>query len=89
MATTRDDNNWHLDKKVPITLIGVLAAQLASGVWFASKLDARIAALESARIDQHERDERQDKQVAEALALVRAQLDRMDGKLDRLVEKRP
>jgi len=41
-----DDNAWHLDKKVPITLIGAILAQtFGFGVW-AATLNARINDLE-------------------------------------------
>jgi hypothetical protein len=45
---------WHLDRKVPIALIFVLAGQAATGVWIAGRLqsqvehhDRRIVALEA------------------------------------------
>lgn len=85
------DSRWHLDKKVPISIIGVLLFQFAGGIWFISKLDARIAALESMTIvqvaTQHDRDQQQDKQVTDAITLVRSQLERMDDKLDRIIER--
>lgn len=28
-----EPNGWHLDKKVPVSIIGVLVAQLAVGAW--------------------------------------------------------
>ena len=40
------DSGWHLDKKVPITLIIVLLGQLCLGVWMFSEHDQRIENLE-------------------------------------------
>lgn len=37
---------WHLDKRVPIVLILTLAAQSCAVIWYASKLDSRVAYLE-------------------------------------------
>lgn len=36
------DNDWHLDKRVPITLIVVLLVQTAGIVWFASAMNSKI-----------------------------------------------
>lgn len=84
-------DGWHLDKKVPITLIFALLVQGATTLWFIAKLDARITMLELTRLDsraqQRERDDRQDAANADAFAQVRQQLLNMDGKLDRLIER--
>ena len=46
METAYMDDNWHLDKKVPITLIGAILIQtFGFGVWAAS-LNARLDFLE-------------------------------------------
>jgi TolA-binding protein len=82
------DDGWHLDKKVPIGIIVAMLAQGAGGLWFVSKLDARVLALESAQSSQHERDERQDKAAADSMGFLQRQLERMDEKLDRLIERR-
>jgi hypothetical protein len=85
------DTRWHLDKKVPISIIAAILFQFAGGLWFISKLDARIAALEALGViqlsSQRDRDQTQDKQVADAIQLVRTQLERMDDKLDRIIER--
>jgi Na+/pantothenate symporter len=39
--------SWHLDKRVNVSLIVVLAAQIAAGIWFASKMDSRLSAVEA------------------------------------------
>ena len=85
-AQQQDRDHWHLDKKVPITIIFALLAQGAAGLWFVSKLESRIYALESKELSQRDRDDRQDNAVRDAMAGVARQLERMDAKLDRLVE---
>jgi Tfp pilus assembly protein PilO len=87
MPPTPSDNGWHLDKKVPISIIVAMLAQFAGGLWFISKLDSRVGALEDRIASQRERDNLQDQQSASSLSLLRGQLDRMDAKLDRLVER--
>jgi hypothetical protein len=39
--------SWHLDKRVNISLIAVLSAQIAAGIWFASKMESRLTAVEA------------------------------------------
>lgn len=85
------DTRWHLDKKVPISLIVALLTQGGTTLWFIAKLDARIASLEAMSIvqvaSQRDRDLNQDKNVTDAIQLVRSQLERMDDKLDRIIER--
>ena len=86
--TPRMDERWHLDKKVPIGIIAAMALQFMGGLWFVSKLDSRFLALEAVNVVQRERDERQDKRSADGLIEFRRQFERIDEKLDRLIEKR-
>ena len=37
------DNRWHLDKSLPLSIIGALLIQAVSGVWFASKLTQEVS----------------------------------------------
>jgi len=43
------DKNWHLDKRVPIALIGVILAQTFAGGWWAATTGERLSALERDR----------------------------------------
>lgn len=81
------ENHWHLDKKVPVGIILTLCAQFLVGVWFMAKLESRIVALEAIQIEQRIRDERQDRQNAEASAITRSQLDRIDGNILQLIRE--
>jgi hypothetical protein len=83
--TLDHEDGWHLDKKVPISIIAAMLVQLAAALWFVSKLDARVIALETALIAQHERDALQDKASNDSDTLIRMQLTRIDDKLDRLL----
>ena len=42
----RSDEQWHVDRKVPIALIVTLFMQTGGFVWFGAKVDARVEALE-------------------------------------------
>lgn len=81
-----DNGNWHLDKRVPISLILALLGQFLIGLWFVSKLDARVYALELNLIVQRERDTTQDTQRENSFQMLRSDLRDMSAKLDRLIE---
>jgi len=78
---------WHLDRRVPITLILTIVIQTVSFVWFFSKMDSRIEHLETGSIVQKERDIGQDNTAKEALANLRGDIREIDRKLDRLIER--
>lgn len=44
--TIRNDENWHLDKRVPVALIITLAIQTGGFIWWASALNERVKILE-------------------------------------------
>lgn len=67
-----------MDKRVNVSIIFMLAAQMAAGVWFTSKMDSRIAAVE-ARTSIIEATK-----VGESLAALKASQDDMRRALDRI-----
>lgn len=79
------DSRWHLDKKVPISIIIALFVQFLGGVWFMSKLEARVVALEVVAADQRTRDERQDRTLSDAAGLLRSDLAYIRSQLDQLI----
>lgn len=93
MNRDTDDSRWHLDKKVPISIIAALFIQFLGGVWFMSKLESRLVTLEStvasAKAMQERIDDRQDERASEAVGLVRSDIQELGRKLDRLVERTP
>lgn len=91
------DNQWHLDKRVPIAFILTMMLQTAAIVWWASGLDAQQAALFN-RVEKLET--RNDKitdqlrdiegRLARVEAIGEAQLkslERIHGSLERMNEK--
>lgn len=98
-----DDKNWHLDKRWHVMQVVALVLMLASATVYVvrrdGEYDKRMSAMETSielqrardtqqDAQQRARDEMQDRTAAEAVALVRQQLDRMESKLDRFVESR-
>lgn len=81
--------SWHLDKKVPLSLIFSMLIQAAMVIWAVADIKKDVEILKSRVATQQDRDDRQDKTLGEVVSRLQTQLERMDGKLDRLIEKRP
>ena len=79
---------WHLKKEIQLGHLVTTLTVAVSAVIYITKVEQRVALLEASMVQQHDRDERQDKASAESISLLRAQLEKIDSKLDRLLEKR-
>lgn len=86
---TPQKESWHLDKKVPLSLIFAMLVQAGMVIVAVADIKKDVEILKAQANTQKDRDERQDKTLAEVVSVLRTQLERMDGKLDRLTEKRP
>ncbi len=87
--TTPAKESWHLDKKVPLSLIFAMLIQAAMVIWAVADIKKDVEILKSRVVTLQDRDDRQDKTLGEVVSRLQTQLERMDGKLDRLIEKRP
>ena len=63
--------------------------QAAMVIWAVADIKKDVEILKSRVATQQDRDDRQDKTLGEVVSRLQTQLERMDGKLDRLIEKRP
>jgi|LakMenEpi03Aug12_release.lakeMendotaPanAssembly.Ray.scaffolds.fasta_scaffold36485_19 hypothetical protein len=59
-------NNWHLDKRVNVSIILVLLGQLILGAWYASKMESRVAVVEE-KVVNLQRNEDEDRKTAAAI----------------------
>lgn len=83
-----DDLGWHIKKEIQLGHLVSTIVIAISVVLYVSKLEQRIALIEAQVATQRDRDDRQDKSTGDALSLLRAQLERMETKLDRVLEQR-
>ena len=83
----RQEGQWHLDKKVPLSLICAMLIQVGMVIWAIADIKKDVEILKSQMLAQHDRDDRQDQRGGEAVFLLRSQLEKMDTKLDRLIER--
>lgn len=84
-----ETDGWHLKKEIQFGHIITTLTVATAALFYFTKIEQRIALVEQQITAQHERDDRQDKSNGEALQLIRQQLEKMDAKLDRALERRP
>ena len=88
MSEQNSNEQWHLDKKVPLSLIFAMLVQAAMVILAISDIKKDVEVLKAQAISQRDREDRQERINTETFQLLRNQLEKMDQKLDRLVEHR-
>lgn len=81
------EQGWHLDKKVPLSLIFAMLVQAAMVIAAIVEIKKDVEVLKSQVASQSARDNRQDVDMKEAMALLRETLAAVNQKLDRLIER--
>jgi len=81
------EQGWHLDRKVPLTLIFAMMAQAAMVIGAIADMKKDIEVLKSQVTTQAARDSRQDQDMKEAMSLLREALETLNAKIDRLIER--
>jgi TolA-binding protein len=76
-------------KSSTLSLIFAMLIQAAMVIWAVADIKKDVEILKSRVATQQDRDDRQDKTLGEVVSRLQTQLERMDGKLERLIEKRP
>lgn len=85
----RAPEGWHLDKKVPLSLIFAMLLQAAMVIVAISEIKKDVEFLKTQVQTQAQRDARQDQDMKEAMALLRESLGTLNAKIDRLIERGP
>ena len=76
-------NDWHLDKRVNVSIILVLLGQMVLGAWYASKMDSRVSQVEE-KVSHLQKNEDDDRKVS---ALIKEDLREIKLMLKLLSEK--
>jgi uncharacterized coiled-coil protein SlyX len=84
----RVTDHWHLKREVNIGHILATATLAVGLISYSAAIDRRITRLESTIAAQRDTDTRQDRALENGVRGVSERLDRIDNKLDRLVEAR-
>ena len=74
-----DRQPWHLDKRIPLALIGAVLIQTGGAFWYASSINERVASLESWRGDT--------KSVAADIASIKATMEALKDSVDDMKDR--
>lgn len=81
------DNQWHLDKKVPLSLIFAMLIQAGMVIWAIADIKKDVEVLKAGMAQQVDRDNRQDRAAYEAVGLVREDIKEVKALLQKLLER--
>ena len=85
--TNSQTHRWHLKKEIQLGHLITTITVAISAVIYVQRMEQRLIVLENEMVHQRARDEQQDKtQVAGALD-TQKRLDRIEEKLDRMLER--
>ena len=88
MSTEDRPADWHLDRRLQITHILSTLSLGVGAVLYVGDIRKDVEVLKAQVVVQVSRDQRQDSDVAARQQDLQARLDRIDEKLDRLIEGR-
>lgn len=85
---TRLSHKWHERKGVQVGHILTTVAMAVSAILFITNMREDIAVLKREVLAQQMRDDKQDRDMDSALGKLSERLERIDAKMDRLLERR-
>lgn len=89
MAQNQSDSpRWHVEKRINLGDIITSMTIFASVMLYIGNIDKRVSVVEATVIAQKEIDARQDTQAKQDKADTMRVLERLDAKMDRLIEGR-
>lgn len=80
------DSGWHLDKKVPLSLIFAMLVQAGMVIWAIADIKKDVELVKADVVSLHTRNKEQSEGFKDAINTLQAYYARMDAKLDRLIE---
>ena len=78
---------WHLDKKVPLSLIFAMMCQAAMVIWAIADIKKDVELLKQDNASLSARNTENRDSLKEAMRIMQDQFQRLDAKLDRLIER--
>lgn len=79
-------SDWHLDRRLQITHILSTLAMGIGAVMYVGEIRKDVELVKAEQVAQGERDARQDRDQESGQRATKERLDRIDDKLDRLIE---
>lgn len=84
--TDQSNANWHLDKKVPLAMIGAIILQTCSAFWWASNINTRVSSIEAINTENNKLPVRMSVLEVQVGALAQTG-ERIEKKIDALIER--
>jgi uncharacterized coiled-coil protein SlyX len=89
MPTQKEENtHWTIKREVQLGHVISTILLAASAFGYITSMEKRIALIEDKIVMQKERDDRQDARYSENMGQMSMKIDKMDSKLDRLIERK-
>ena len=79
---------WHLDKKVPLSLIFAMMVQAGMVMWAIANIKKDVEVLKIEVSALHKNDDKQTDELRLSLRVIQESFVRLDAKMDRLIERR-
>lgn len=83
----RDSDNWHLDKKVPVSLIIAMVAQIVAVVWAIADIKKDVELNKQAIAQLQQADKVLMEESNRNLTIIQSHYERLEAKIDRLIER--
>lgn len=87
MAPIMEESKWRIKRDISVTDIASFASAALAVIYAYTTLDKRMTMLEAAMIEQKQSDKRHEEELLRVQARIDVRLDKMDEKLDRLIQR--
>lgn len=83
-----DNTHWTIKREVQLGHVISTLILAISAFGYITSMEKRIALMEDKMVAQKERDDKQDLRYSETIGHMNNQIDKIDAKLDRLIERK-
>ena len=84
----KQDTHWTIKREVQLGHVISTLVLAISAFGYITSMEKRIALMEDKVVAQKERDDKQDQRYSESIGHMNQQIDKIDSKLDRLIERK-
>ena len=84
----KPDTHWTIKREVQLGHVISTLVLAISAFGYITSMEKRIALMEDKVVAQKERDDKQDQRYSESIGHMNQQIDKIDSKLDRLIERK-
>lgn len=85
---TSTTDGWHLDKKVPLSLIFAMMVQAGMVVLAIAEIKKDVEVLKIEVSSLHKNDDKQTEELRQSMRSIQESFARLDAKMDRVIERR-